>query len=253
MDPSTIVGLVVTFGLILIAIGSGLGAFLDVASALIVIGGTIGVAMVHYRFKELSGALAIAKKAFFYKAQAPAELINTLVEYAKQARREGILALESAAANTEDLFLRRALQMAVDGHEVASIETILSTEIQQLKDRHKSGAEIFMALAGYSPALGMIGTLVGLVLMLQNMDDPSTIGPAMAVALLTTFYGAILANIIFNPIAGKLKSRSSEEVLYKELAMEGVLSISVGDNPRIVEQKLSSYLSPGLREAVGGE
>jgi chemotaxis protein MotA len=253
MDLATIVGLGTAFGLIIISMGSGIGAFIDGPSAMIVFGGTLGAGMIHYRFPQLKGALGIAKQAFFYKGGSAAELINTLVEHASQARREGILALEAAAQNTDDPFLKRALQLAVDGHEVAAIESILSTEIDALRDRHKEGAEIFTAMGGYAPALGMIGTLVGLVLMLQQMDDPSKIGPAMAVALLTTFYGAVLANLIFNPIAGKLKARSAEEVLHKELTMEGVLSISQGDNPRLVEQKLSSFLKPAMREAVGNK
>ena len=250
MDLATIAGLIGAFGLILLSIGGSIGAFLDPSSALIVIGGTIGAGLIHYRFKQLAGAFAIAKKAFLYAPQSPTELISSLVEYATQARREGILALESAADEVEDPFLKRALQLAVDGHEVSAIEAILSTEIDQLRDRHKNGAEIFVSLATYAPALGMIGTLVGLVMMLQQMNDPSSIGPAMAVALLTTFYGAILANLIFSPIAGKLRARSAEEVLYKELAMEGVLSISLGDNPRIVEKKLNAFLEPRLREAA---
>lgn len=250
MDLATIVGLVGAFGLILVAMGSGVSAFLDSSSALIVVGGTIGAGLIHYRFKQLLGAASVAKHAFLYKPRPPEELIKQLVEHASQARREGILALESAAEEAEDPFLKRALQLAVDGHEVSAVEAILNTEIEQLKERHRVGAEIFTSLAAYAPALGMIGTLVGLVLMLQKMDDPSAIGPAMAVALLTTFYGAILANLIFNPIAGKLKARSLEEVLYKELAMEGVISISLGDNPRIVEQKLTSFLEPRLREAA---
>jgi len=250
MDIATIVGLAGAFGLIAIAMGSGVGAFFDFSSVLIVVGGTIGASLVHYRFEHMKIAATVAKQVFTYTPQSPTELIRRLVEHAHQARREGILALEAAAQQTNDPFLQRALQLAVDGHEVAAIESILTTEIDQLRERHRMGAEIFSTMAGYAPALGMIGTLVGLVLMLQKMDDPSTIGPAMAVALITTFYGAIMANLIFNPIAGKLRSRSSEEVLYKELAMEGVLSISQGDNPRIVEQKLTSYLQPRLREAV---
>ena len=253
MDPATLVGLASAFGLILVAMGSGLGAFVDGPSALIVFGGTFGAGLVHFRFAQMKTALGAMKLAFSYKAKPPSELIATLVNHASQARREGILALEAAAQQTEDPFLRRALQLAVDGHEVAAIEAILAIEIEQLKERHRQGVEVLTAMGGYAPALGMIGTLVGLVLMLQQMDDPSKIGPAMAVALLTTFYGAILANLIFNPIAGKLKERTAEELLYKELTMEGVISISQGDNPRLVEQKLTSYLQPASRKDVGGD
>lgn len=253
MDLATIVGIIGALGLMVSAMGSGIASFIDVPSALIVVGGTIGAGLVNYRFKELLGALNIAKNVMFYKASDPAGLIRTLVGYAGQARREGILALEAAAGETEDAFLRRALQLAVDGHDIEAIEAVLGAEIDRLKARHRDGAQIFTTMGGFAPAFGMIGTLIGLVLMLQNMDDPSTIGPSMAVALLTTFYGAVIANLFCNPIAGKLKQRSSEEVLFKELAMEGVLAISLGDNPRVVEHKLTSYLAPKLRETSGSE
>jgi len=248
MDLATLIGLASAFGLIILAIGQGIGSFLDASSALIVLGGTFGAGLVHFRFKQLLGALSVAKHAFLYKPRSTRDLITKLVEHASHARREGILALESAAEQTDEPFVKRALQLAVDGHEVTAIEAILNTEIEQLKERHRMGADIFSALAGYAPALGMIGTLIGLVLMLQKMNDPDTIGPSMAIALITTFYGAILANLVFNPLAGKLRMRSTEEVLYKELAMEGVLSISLGDNPRIVEQKLTSFLQTQQRE-----
>ncbi len=247
MDLATIVGIICALAAMAVGIGTGVAAFINIPSLLIVVGGTFGAAMVNYRFPQLIGAFAVAKQAFLYKPTSPTELIEELGKYAHQARREGILALESAAEEADDMFLKRALQLAVDGHEVPAIESILNNEIDQIKERHKSGAEIFTALASYSPAFGMIGTLIGLVLMLQSMNDPSTIGPSMAIALITTFYGAVMANLAFLPIAGKLRSRSQEELLYKELTMEGVLSISLGDNPRIVEQKLISYLEPRLR------
>lgn len=247
MDLSTIIGLASAFGLVLISIGSGIGAFMNAPSAMIVFGGTVGAALIHYRFPQFLGAMGAAKQAFTYKSRSAPELIEQMVEYANQARREGILALESAAQQAEDPFLKRALQMVVDGQDVGAIEAILANEIDQLRERHKLGAEVLTNMAAYAPALGMIGTLVGLVLMLQKMDDPSKIGPAMAVALLTTLYGAVVANLICIPIAGKLKARSQEEILYKELATEGVLAITSGDNPRIVREKLTSFLPPKLR------
>ena len=249
MDLSTIVGLVLAFGLMLLAMGSGVVSFINIPSALIVIGGTVGAALVHYRFPQMLGAVGVVKQAFLYKPSSPTELIATLVEYANQARREGILALESAAEEAEDPFLQRALQLAVDGHEVSAIESILSNEIDQLKERHRVGAEIFTSLATYAPALGMIGTLIGLVMMLQSMDDPATIGPAMAVALITTFYGAMLANIVFLPISGKLRKRSKDEVMVKEMVLNGILSIARGDNPRVLEQRLHSFVPPGKRKS----
>lgn len=249
MDLATIIGIIGAFGLIGIAMGSSASTFVDTPSLLIVFGGTFGATLVHFRLAHIRTAVVVARQVFVYRPQSPTALITHLVQHAHRARREGILALETAAEETKDQFLRRALELAVDGHEVAAIEDILATELDQLKERHRVGADVFATMGGYAPALGMIGTLVGLVLMLRNMDDPATIGPAMAIALLTTFYGAILANLVFNPIAGKLRSRSAEEIFFKELAMEGVLSITQGDNPRVVEQKLNAFLRPRLRQA----
>ena len=144
--------------------------------------------------------------------------------------------------------MKKGLQLSVDGLEPNSIREILQTEIVAIQDRHKLGSDIFTTIGTFAPALGMIGTLIGLVQMLQTMNDPSTIGPAMAVALLTTFYGALLANILCLPIAGKLKNRSNDEVMMKELMAEGIIAIAKGDNPRIIEQKLNAYLPPQLRE-----
>ena len=161
------------------------------------------------------GALKVASNAFLEKVKDPTSLVASMVEFATKARKEGILALESASTEQDDPFLQKALQLAVDGQSLESIDEILQTEIDQIRQRHQLGAETFSTLGTFAPALGLIGTLIGLVQMLQNMDDPSSIGPSMAVALLTTFYGAILANLVFIPIAGKLKTRSKEEVLYK--------------------------------------
>ena len=144
--------------------------------------------------------------------------------------------------------MTQGIQLAVDGQELSAIEAILSTEIDYLRERHRQGADIFQTLATFAPALGLIGTLIGLVQMLQNMDDPASIGPAMAVALLTTFYGAVLANLIFAPVAGKLRNRSAEETQLREMTVEGILALASGDNPRLVEQKLKAFLAPGQRE-----
>ena len=159
------------------------------------------------------------------------------------------MALESKINEMNDEFMKKGMQLSVDGLEPGAIKEILETEIDAIQERHKLGAEIFTTLGTFAPALGMIGTLIGLVQMLQTMSDPSTIGPAMAVALLTTFYGAIMANILFLPIAGKLRNRSSEEVMLKDLITEGVISIAKGENPRVIEQKLNAYLPPQMRES----
>jgi len=251
MDIATLVGIVLSFALVLSAIlmGGSLSIFINVPSMMIVIGGTIGATMINYPLPDILKVVNVVKKAFFMKNMKANELIAQFVELAGIARREGILALETKIGEMDDEFMKKGMQLSVDGLEPAAIKEILETEIEAIQDRHKLGAEIFTTLGTFAPALGMIGTLIGLVQMLQTMSDPSTIGPAMAVALLTTFYGAVMANILFLPIAGKLKNRSSEEVMMKDLMTEGIISIAKGENPRVIEQKLNAYLPPQLRQS----
>jgi len=254
MDLATLLGLIGCFGLLIGAIlqGSSLLIFLDVPSTLIVIGGTFGVTMIAYPFGDIVGAIGVARKAFFVKNYSPQDTIQKLITYAGKARKEGILSLQSVMNEIDDDFFLKGLQMAVDGQEPEALKEMLEMEIEYIMERHDKGAEIFSAIGGYAPAMGMIGTLIGLVQMLQTMSDPSSIGPAMAVALLTTFYGAILANIICLPIAGKLKLRSSSEILVKTLIAEGMKSILGGENPRLMEQRLHSFVSPGERQSNFG-
>ncbi|WP_457573015.1 motility protein A [Desulfolithobacter sp.] len=251
MDIATIIGIVAAFGLMLMAIlqGGGLGMFIDVPSMLIVFGGTIGVALINYPLADILGAVKVAKKTFFYQETSTNDLIAQLIEFANKARKEGILSLQALIDSVEDDFLVKALQMAVDGQEPEDLKAMLNTEIEYIQDRHSKGAEIFLSLGTISPAMGMVGTLIGLVQMLQNMSDPSSIGPAMAVALLTTFYGAVIANILCNPMAGKLKTRSKAEILQKTIIVEGMGSILSGENPRIMEQKLHAFVAPSERES----
>jgi len=251
MDIATLVGIVLSFALVLSAIlmGGSLSIFINVPSMMIVIGGTIGATMINYPLPDILKVVNVVKKAFFTKNMKANELIAQFVELAGIARREGILALETKIGEMDDEFMIKGIQLSADGLEPAAIKEILDTEIEAIQDRHKLGAEIFTTLGTFAPALGMIGTLIGLVQMLQTMSDPSTIGPAMAVALLTTFYGAVMANILFLPIAGKLKNRSSEEVMMKDLMTEGIISIAKGENPRVIEQKLNAYLPPQLRQS----
>ncbi|MEE8484122.1 MAG: MotA/TolQ/ExbB proton channel family protein, partial [Nitrospinota bacterium] len=202
--------------------------------------------LVNYPLKDVLTTFAIAKKAFFVKVQEVDVIIPMIVDFSTKARRDGILVLQDA--KIEDPFIDKGIQLAIDGMEPQVIMKILETEIEYVKERHKLGADIISAFGAFCPAFGMIGTLIGLVLMLQSMDDPSTIGPAMSLALITTLYGALMANLVFLPLAGKLKKRSGDEVLVKELSLEGILSIASGDNPRIVEQKLLSFLIPKLRK-----
>ncbi len=251
MDLATLIGVTAAFGLTLMAIfmGSGLGLFIDVPSMLIVLGGTIGVTLVNYPLKEITGIVNVAKKAVFARPQSSEDIIQQLVEFSQVTRREGILALQSKADTLEDPFLKKGITLAIDGLEPDVINTILDTELQFIEERHTQGADIFTTMGSFAPAFGMIGTLIGLVQMLAKMDDPKAIGPAMAVALITTFYGSVLANIVFIPVAGKLKARSREELLIKQLVMEGIRSIQAGDNPRIVESKLHAFIAPKLRSS----
>ena len=252
MDITTLVGLIAGFTLIIMGIynGATLEQFTDTGSLLITLGGTFSATLVNFPLGSVVGIMGIAKKAFLYKSLAPTELIEKLVAFAETARREGILALEQAVQEVDDAFMATGIRLAVDGTEPELIQSILETELSFVEERHKAGREIFEFMGTAAPAFGMIGTLVGLVIMLSNLDDPSAIGPGMAMALITTFYGAVAANLIFIPIGGKLKTRSAEEVLMKRLIMEGIMSIQSGDNPRIVEQKLNVFIAPGLRSAT---
>jgi chemotaxis protein MotA len=251
MDLATILGIVSAFGLVIIAIvmGGGLMLFINIPSLMIVVGGTLGATMINYPLKDVLGAIAVVKNAFFSNISPVEVIVRQFVEFGGKARREGILALEADVRSVEDDFLGKGLQLSVDGLEPQAIETIMDTEVEYLRGRHQAGAEIFSTMGTFAPALGMIGTLIGLVQMLQNMDDPNAIGPSMAVALLTTFYGSVLANLVYMPIAGKLRIRSKEETLVKEMVIQGVISLTKGENPRILEQKMLAFMPPKERKS----
>jgi len=253
MDIATLLGIISAFGLVIIAIvmGGGISLFINVPSLMIVVGGTLGATMINFPLKDVLGAVSVVKNVFFSKAQSVSDIVRQFIEFGNKARREGILALEADLRTIDDEFVKKGLQLSVDGLEPQIIHEILDTEVEFLKERHHLGAEIFSTMGTFAPALGMIGTLIGLVQMLQSMDDPSTIGPSMAVALLTTFYGSVMANLICMPIAGKLRTRSKEETLIKEMTIEGILSLTKGENPRILEQKMKSFLAPKQRETAG--
>lgn len=250
MDIATIIGMVVAFGLVLFAIGDAVTGFIDVPSMAIVIGGTVGVLLVAYPLANCIGVIKIVLKTILNKPADGPSIVNELVELSQIVRKEGILALESKVGDIEHQFMAKGLQMAIDGQEPSEIEDILYMEMDKLGERHQRGADMMTALGTFAPSMGMIGTLVGLVLMLANMEDPASIGPSMAVALLTTFYGALMANIIFLPMASKLKTRSKEEVLVHEIILTGVQSLVAGENPRVMEQKLHGFLAPTNRKSA---
>ncbi|MBN1603443.1 MAG: MotA/TolQ/ExbB proton channel family protein [Chitinispirillaceae bacterium] len=248
MDLAVIIGLGSALLLILFGIKpENLLAFIDMPSVYITVGGAIASTIAAYPMNRILNSINVVKNAFITKSTTPVEIIRQLVDFAEQARREGILALEAHAAEIKDEFLKKGIQLAVDGTEPDLIKDILSTEIAFTESRHEEGAKVFDFLGAMGPSFGMIGTLVGLVLMLGNMSDVASIGPNMAVALITTFYGSVLANVFCLPIVEKLKSFSHKEILIKELMLEGIMSLQSGDNPRIVEQKLTAFLEPRLR------
>lgn len=252
MDLATVAGVVagITAIIITILLGGSLQAFLDVPSMFVVFGGTIAATLINYPLADVLSVFGVTQKAFLYKVLSPTEAIQQLVHFAEIARREGILALETEAETVEDEFMKKGIQLAIDGTAPDLIKSILDTELSALEDRHKLGQGIFEAMGTYSPAFGMIGTLIGLVNMLRTLDDPTQIGAGMAIALVTTFYGAVLSNLLFLPIAGKLKTRSEREALLKEVVIEGIMSIQSGDNPRVVEEKLKAFLSPKVRSEI---
>jgi len=251
MDIATLVGTLLTYGLILAAIfmGAGLGPYIDIPSVLIVIGGTTGIIMMSFPMDKVSILIKVTMKTLKYPVDDAATLIAQLVEFAVKARRDGILSLESAEDEVSDEFLKKGIRLAVDGTEPEVIKNILETELSYMSDRHALGAGMFGVIVEFGPAMGMIGTLVGLVAMLQSMEDPSSIGPAMAVALLTTMYGAMVANLFAGPYQKKVVFRSGQEQLVREIMIAGIMAIQAGDNPRIVEQKLNAYLPPSERKS----
>ena len=244
MDIATIVGLLAAFGLIISAM-SDPAAFVDIPSVLIVVAGSIAVVLFRSSLGEFLGAIAVMGKCFKNKLEPGEDLIIQITELANIARKDGMIALEGQ--EIANPFLAKAIGMLVDGTEADMIRKSLEQDIDSTKLRHKQGAAIFSAWGEIAPAMGMIGTLVGLVQMLGNMSDPKSIGPAMAVALLTTMYGAILANVICLPVAMKLGSQADIEAANNNLILEGVLFIQSGGNPRILTDYLASFLAPKAR------
>lgn len=248
MDLATLVGLLGAFGIIMSAIVLGGSAiiFLNIPSLLIVGGGTLFAVLMKFPMGHFFGAFKVAMKAFMHKTEDPTALIREGVELAHVARKEGVLGLEGQEIQNE--FLERGIQLCVDGHEPDFVRNMLNKDINLTIERHERGQAIFKSIGDVAPAMGMIGTLIGLVQMLSAMDDPKKIGPAMAVALLTTLYGAVIANAFALPIADKLAHRSQEERLNKALILETISAIQEGLNPRIMEELLKTYLPTSKRE-----
>lgn len=248
MDIATIAGLIAGIAFILIGIflSGDLLTYYDLPSVMITLGGTIASTLISYPLSNVLNTLGIIKNVFFVKRQNPKEIMDVVLKLANTARREGLLALEEAAYQIEDPFMRKGILLIVDGTDPELVKNIMETELNYIEERHKQGWGILETMGNYAPAYGMIGTLIGLINMLKNLNDPDTIGPNMAVAIITTFYGSIIANLICLPMAQKLKVRSAEEMLLKEIVLEGILSIQAGENPRIIEEKLKAFLPPKM-------
>ncbi|RLB84300.1 MAG: motility protein A [Deltaproteobacteria bacterium] len=255
MDLATIIGVVSGIGLVVASIlmGSGLGLFINIPSLMIVGGGTVAATLIAYPLKEFFLVIGLFIKVFIFKLVKPEDLIKQLIDISNKARKGGLLSIEDDISKVKDRFFAKALQMTVDGAKIGDISSIMKKEISLLQKKHKVGWEIFGSMGSYAPAFGMIGTLIGLVQMLATLDDPSTIGPKMAVAMITTFYGALIANLFFIPMSAKLKIRSEEESLNMNILFEGVMSIRAGEHPRILEDKLTVYLSSSKKNQDKGK
>ncbi len=248
MDFSTLIGMLVGLSLVVGAIfmGGAVDVFVNIPGMMIVIGGTLASVCVAFPFEEVIQAVIAGFKAFASRKVKVSEVVNIMVKVAEISRREGLIALENV--QTENVVLRKACQLIADNADPELIRATLSIEISAMKRRHKIAQDVYKRLAGLAPAFGMLGTLIGLVQMLSNLEDPSTIGPAMATAILTTFYGSLLATLLFIPIGAKLKARTLQEQLHLEIIFEGAKSILENNNPRLVYEKLSSFLAPKERQ-----
>ncbi len=244
MDFSTLIGMLVGLSLVVGAIfmGGAVDVFINLPGMMIVIGGTLASICVAFPFEEVIQAMVAGFKAFASRKVKVNEVVNIMVKVAEISRREGLIALENV--QTENVVLRKSCQLIADNADPELIRTTLQIEISAMKRRHKIAHDVYKRLAGLAPAFGMLGTLIGLVQMLSNLEDPKSIGPAMAIAILTTFYGSALATVLFIPIGAKLKARTLQEQLHLEIIFEGAKSILENNNPRLVYEKLSSFLAP---------
>lgn len=248
MDLATLIGLVAGIGVMIGAIflGGSAGMFVNAPSLVVVLGGTFAAVMMKFSMGQFIGAIKVAMKTFLHKEEKVDALIDDLEQMANTARKEGLLALEGVEVT--NTFLKKGIQMMVDGHTPEMVRGVLKKDMENTIARHDIGQKIFKGFGDYAPAMGMIGTLIGLVQMLANMSDPKSIGPAMAVALLTTLYGAMIANLVALPIADKLALRSAEEKRMKSLILDGLSGIQAGHNPRMIQEMLSTYLPQSKRK-----
>lgn len=251
MDLSTIIGIILGFGMLIAGFlleGGHFGSLLEFTAAMIVLGGTAGAVMVSFSMDDIKQIPKLIKIASIEKKYQVNELITTLCGFAEKARREGLLCLERETASIDDDFVRQGIQLVVDGTDPALVRDILETQIDFTDQRHRTGADMFEAAGGFSPTMGIIGTVMGLVHVLGNLSDPEALGPSIAVAFIATLYGVAFANVVYLPLAHKLKLKSKRERFMREIALEGILSIQAGDNPSIVREKLRAFLAEKVRQ-----
>lgn len=249
MDIATLLGLLMGTMLVIgsIALGGSLLPFVNVPSLMITVGGSISALLINFPMAKVLGVFSVVRNCFLVKLPEAERVIDDFADYAKVARRDGLLALEQKLDDVQDPFLKRGLELVVEGNSREEMSSLLETEIAYIEQRHANGKKILDAMAAAAPAFGMIGTLIGLVQMLRTLDDPSQIGIGMATALLTTLYGAVIANLFCIPLAGKLEVRSQDEVLIRELMMSGLCSLVEGHAPPVVTERLSAFLANSKR------
>jgi chemotaxis protein MotA len=249
MDIFSVLGFVIGIGFILMSIitSGSITAFIDIPSILVVLGGTAGSLLVSSKGKNIKQFFKLVNLVSKENKVSEMQLIESFSEYVMKARREGLLALENSIQDIEDSFIKDGMMMVIDGMEPEVIKRTLSLKVKGILERHKNNRGIFDTGAALAPAFGMIGTLIGLVNMLKNLSDPSTIGPQMSVALITTFYGSLLANVFFMPVSKKLKIKTSEEIFQKEMVIEALLSLQAGENPAVMRRKLLAYVDEKQR------
>lgn len=250
MDIATLVGVLTAVGLIVVSIilgGGSFVAFFDAPSMMVVVGGAIAATLISFPLKNFLGVFGVGMKVLLYKIDSIPALVEEIVSLAETARRDGLLALEGRIEEIENPFIVLGVQMAVDGTRPEVMEDILRTELDAVATRHRDGKALLDCMGRFAPAFGMIGTLMGLIIMLGDMSDPSKIGQGMAVALLTTLYGAIASNVVFLPFAEKLGFTNKQELLAMEIIVRGIMAIQSGENPRVIEQKLNTFIPPKSR------
>ncbi|MBN8236960.1 flagellar motor protein MotP [Halobacillus kuroshimensis] len=257
-DLMTPIGITLGFAMVMVGIMSNAGiggaaSFIQISSIVIVLGGLAAAILVNFNLTEVKLTFRVTKEAFKESSMNLRELISLFVRLSERARREGLLALEAELEEVDDPFIRKGILLAVDGVEPDVINEIMNAEISAVEERHQKGRALIEKAGEYAPAWGMIGTLIGLVLMLSSLSTPEELGPKMAVALLTTFYGTLLANLVFIPMAGKLENKTDQEVFMKQIIIEGVIGVQSGQNPKLLEEKLGAFLSENDKKILEDE